>query len=204
MSAPVEATELLDLKFLPAWVKEPGATNHYDHYTGAEAPAELRSRNRGGRDKDRAFRSGERRGQTRHPGSKPDRPHRGRTPKAEGTRRRDSDRAKNRPSSDRVARAASKPFEGTIYFLPRQNVFDNVVAQIKSGSVAYSLFVLARLFLEKRGLYEVRLTSKAEAPLFQLGEDGGVSVDREFLERNAFRFAHRDFYQVNVVESDPI
>ena len=79
-----------------------------------------------------------------------------------------------------------------------------MVAQIKSGSVAYSLFVLARLFLEKPGRYEVRLTAKAEAPLYQLGEDGGVSVDREFLERNAFRFAQRDFYQVNVVESDPI
>src|SRR5437773_504003 len=205
MSAPTaEPVDLLDLKLLPAWVKEPGATNHYDHYTGVEAPAELRSRDRGGRHKDRAFRSGERRGQTRHPGSKPDRPHRGRTPKAEGTRRRDSDRAKNRPSSDRVARAASKPFEGTIHFLPRQNVFENVVAQIKSGSVAYSLFVLARLFLEKPGRYEVRLTAKAEAPLFQLGEDGGVSVDQEFLERNAFRFAQRDFFQVNVVESDPI
>src|SRR4029453_8622795 len=205
MSAPTaEPVALLDLKFLPAWVKEPGATNHYDHYTGVEAPAELRTRDRGGRHKDRAFRSGERRGPTRHPGSKPDRPHRGRTPKAEGPRRRDSDRAKNRPLSDRVARAASKPFEGTIHFLPRQNVFENVVAQIKSGSVAYSLFVLARLFLEKPGRYEVRLTAKAEAPLYQLGEDGGISVDREFLERNAFRFAQRDFYQVNVVESDPI
>jgi hypothetical protein len=79
-----------------------------------------------------------------------------------------------------------------------------VVAQIKSGSVAYSLFVLARLFLEKPGRYEVRVTAKAEAPLYQLGETGGISVDREFLERNAFRFAQRDFYQVNVVESDPI
>src|SRR6266576_106501 len=205
MSAPTaEPVDLLDLKFLPAWVKEPGATNHYDHYTGAEAPAELRSRNRGGRDKDRAFRSGERRGQTGHLGSKPDRRHRGRTPKAEGPRRRDSDRPRNRPSPERVAHAAPKPFEGTIHFLPRQNVFENVVAQIKSCSVAYSLFVLARLFLEKPGRYEVRLTAKAEAPLFQLGEDGGVSVDREFLERNAFRFAHRDVYQVNVVESDPI
>src|SRR6266403_437365 len=205
MSAPpVESVDLLDLKFLPAWVKEPGATNHYDHYTGVESPTERRSRDRGGRHKDQAFRSGERRGQTRHPGSKPDRQHRGRTPKAEGTRRRDSDRAQNRPSSDRVARAESKPFEGTIHFLPRQNVFENVVAQIKSGSVAYSLFVLARLFLEKPGRYEVRLTAKAEAPLFQLGEDGGVSLDREFLVRNAFRFAHRDFYQVNISETDPI
>lgn len=205
MSAPpVDSVDLLDLKFLPAWVREPGATNYYDQYTAEEASTELRGRDRGGRHKDRTSRSGERRGQTRHPGSKPDRRHRGRAPKAEGTRRRDSGRAQNRRSSDRVAPATSKPFEGTIHFLPRQNVFENVVAQIKSGSVAYSLFVLARLFLEKPGRYEVRLTAKAEQPLYQLGEDGGVSVDREFLERNAFRFAQRDFYQVNVVESDPI
>jgi hypothetical protein len=31
-----------------------------------------------------------------------------------------------------------------------------------------------------------------------------MSADREFLERNAFRFAHRDFYQIDVVETDPI
>jgi hypothetical protein len=205
MSAPsVEPADLLDLKFLPAWVKEPGATNHYDHYTAEEAPAELRSRDRGGRHEDRKFGSRERRQDKQHPTSKPDRRHRGRMPKKGGARHRDSDRANDRRSPDRVAQAPPKPFEGTIRFLPRQSVFENVVAQIKSGSVAYSLFVLARLFLEKPGRYEVRLTAKAEAPLFQLGEDGGISVDREFLERNAFRFAQRDFYQVNVVESDPI
>jgi hypothetical protein len=205
MSAPpAEPVDLLDLKFLPAWVKEPAATNHHDHYTAEEAPTELRSRDRGGRHKDRKFRSRERPRDTQHPTSKPDKRHRSRMPKTGGGRRRDSDRANNRRPSDRVAQAPPKPFEGTIHFLPRQNVFENVVAQIKSGSVAYSLFVLARLFLEKPGRYEVRLTAKAEAPLFQLGEDDGISVDREFLERNAFRFAQRDFYQVNVVESDPI
>jgi len=125
-------------------------------------------------------------------------------PKAEGGRRRDSGRPKDRRLSQRVAQPTPKPFAGTIHFLPRENVFENVVAQIKSGSVAYSLFVLARLFLEKPGRYEVDLTTKAEAPLFQLGEGGEVSVDREFLERNSFRFAQRDFYQVNVVETDPI
>src|SRR5215831_3840753 len=205
MSAPpVEPADLLDLKFLPAWVKEPGATNHYDNYTRAEAPTELRSRDRGRRHKDRKFRSRERRGQTQQPRPQPDRRQRGRMPKKGGPRRRDSDRASHRRASDRVAPAAPKPFEGTIRFLPRQNVFENVVAQIKSGSVAYSLFVLARLFLEKAGRYEVRLVAKAEAPLFQLGEDGGISVDRGFLERNAFRFAQRDFYHLNVIESDPI
>jgi hypothetical protein len=205
MSAPpVEPADLLDLKLLPAWVKEPGATKHYDHYTAEEAPTELRSRDRVGRHKDRTFRSRERRGQTQQPGSRPDRRRPGKMLKKGGAGRRGSDRATDRRSSERAARPESKPFEGTIRFLPRQSVFENVVTQIKSGSVAYSLFVLARLFLEKPGRYEVRLTAKAEAPLFQLGEDGGVSVDREFLERNAFRFAQRDFYQVNVVESDPI
>jgi hypothetical protein len=205
MSAPaIEPADLLDLKLLPSWVKESGATNHYDHYTAEEARAELRSHDRGGRHQDRTFRSGERRGHTQYPRSKPDGRQRGRMPKAGRARRRDSDRAKNRHSSDRVAQAKSRRPEITIHFLPRQTVFENVVAQIKSGSVAYSLFVLARLFLEKPGRYEVRLTAKAEAPLYQLGEDGGVSIDREFLERNAFRFAQRDFYQVNVVESDPI
>src|SRR6267378_2676381 len=110
MSAPpVESVDLLDLKLLPAWVKEPGATNHYDHHTGVEAPAELRSRDRVGGHKDRSFPSRERRGHTQRPGSKPDRHHRGRTPKAEGPRLRDSDRGKNRRSSDRVERAESKP-----------------------------------------------------------------------------------------------
>jgi hypothetical protein len=204
MSAPVEATDLLDLKFLPAWVKEPGATNHYDHYTKEESRTELGGGDRDGRHKDRALRSRERRKQTGRTGSTPDRRNHDRMPRKEGARRRDTDRRNHRRSSDRVAQSPPKPFEGTIRFLPRQSVFENVVAQIKSGSVAYSLFVLGRLFLEKPGRYEVRLTAKSEAPLYQLGENGGISVDREFLERNAFRFAQRDFYQVNVVESDQI
>src|SRR6476660_8671613 len=115
MSAPaVEPADLLDLKFLPAWVKEsPGATKHYDHYTAEEAPTELRSRDRVGRHKDRSFPSRERRGHTQRPGAKPDTRHRGRTPKPEGSRRRDSDRGENRRSSDRTERDVSKPFEGT-------------------------------------------------------------------------------------------
>src|SRR4029450_6229262 len=132
MSAPpVEPADLLDLKLLPAWVKERGATNHYDHYTGEEAPAESRSRDRRGRHKDRKFRSPERREHTERPGFKPDRRHHGRMPRTAGAKRPDLDRGKNRRSSGRVARVPSKPFEGTIRFLPRESVFENVVAQIK-------------------------------------------------------------------------
>jgi len=79
-----------------------------------------------------------------------------------------------------------------------------VASQIKSGSVAYSLFALARLFLEKPVGYEVCLKAKQESPLYQLGDNGMVSADREFLERNAFRFANPDFYKIDVSETDPI
>src|SRR4029077_8806018 len=52
--------------------------------------------------------------------------------------------------------------------------------------------------------YSVRLTADAESPLFQLGEGGAVSLDRQFLERNAFRLTQSSFYQIEVTQSDPI
>jgi hypothetical protein len=91
-----------------------------------------------------------------------------------------------------------------VKFLPRATAFDNVVEQIKSGSVAYSLFALARLFLEKAPRHDVKLIAPPEVSLFQLGENGAVSVDRHFVERNAFRFSQADFYKVNVTETEPI
>jgi hypothetical protein len=205
MSAPpVEPADLLDLKLLPAWVKEPGAPNRYEHYTAEEQTSEPRSHDRDGRRKHRRFSSSKSRADTEHATSKSDRRHRGELPKISGARRRHSERTRDRRTLDWHAQARPKLPEIGIRFLPRQSVFENVVSQLKSGSVAYSLFALARLFLEKPGRYEVRLTAKPETPLYQLGEGGAVSVDREFLDRNAFRFAQRDFYQVNVVESDPI
>ncbi len=88
--------------------------------------------------------------------------------------------------------------------MPRVAAFENVVAQIKSGSVAYSLFALARLFLEKAARHDVKLTAPAESPLFQLGENGAISADRQFLERCAFRFAQSDFYKIDITEAEPI
>ena len=203
MSAPVESADLLDLKLLPAWVKEPGATKHYDHYTGEENASEPRSRDRHSKRKDRRLRSPEPRADRQHARSKSNNRHGDRMPKTRGDEHRRFNRAKNRGSPDRAAHAAPKLPDIIIRFLPRESVLENVVAQIKSASVAYSLFALARLFLEKPGRYEVCLTAKAEAPVYQVG-DGVVSVDRDFLDRNAFRFAQRDFYQIDVVESDPI
>ena len=89
-------------------------------------------------------------------------------------------------------------------FLPQPPAFENVVAQIKSDALTYSLFALARLFLEKPTRYDVRLTAPADLPLLQLGEDGALSVDRQFLEHGAFRFAQSDFYKTDITETEPI
>src|SRR5207249_12245377 len=81
----------------------------------------------------------------------------------------------NRGDEDRRAIPLAITLPLTLRFLPNSRVFENVVAQIKSGSVAYSIFALARLFLEKPERYEVRLTAKEGSPLYQLGENREVS-----------------------------
>jgi hypothetical protein len=118
-------------------------------------------------------------------------------------------RRRNHQREDRRKSEVHRPVTQTppdiaIHFLPYAPVLESVVAQIKSGSVAYSLFALARLFLEKPARYEVRLTAKTESPLFRLGENGVLSLDRELLERNGFRFAQKDFYRIDITQSDPI
>jgi hypothetical protein len=203
MTSPVvDRIDLLDLKLLPAWVKEPAEAKKYQHYTGEDERGKLRKpRDHNGKrphaqhptsnrkEAQRRFkktaRDSEPRREQRRPGHR-------------------SGREENRRRTDKHPALTQKPLQIGIRFLPYAPAFENVVVQIKSGSVAYSLFALARLFMEKPVGYEVWLTAKEASPLYQLGENGAVSVDREFIERNAFRFAQRDFYQIEIVETDPI
>jgi hypothetical protein len=203
MSAPAEPVDLVDLKLVPAWVKEPVATKRYDHYAAEGEGSEAQSRDHHGKRKDRRLRSRELRGDRPHPKTQSAVRHTARVSRTRSDRRHRSDQEKNRRSPDRDAPIGTKLPEIGVRFLPRQSVFENVITQIKSASATYSLFVLARLFLEKPGRYEVCLTATAKAPIYQLG-DGVVSIDRDFLDRNAFRLAQRDFYQIDVVESEPI
>src|SRR5947199_1071407 len=183
-SLPVEPVDLLDLKLLPAWVKEPAEERIYE-YAGGEADGR-RSRPSNRSRRDRAPRSRE---------SKMSRDSKnGRDRRARGRNHRDR---------RKVFRAVAPP-DITVRFLPHPPAFESVVAQIKSGSVAYSLYALARLFLEKPERYDVRLTAKAESPLYRLGDNGALSLNREFLEQHAFRLAQSHFYRIDVTESEPI
>jgi hypothetical protein len=200
MTSPtVETVDLLDLKLLPAWVKEAAEPRSY---AGTEGNHHRERRERPARHgRGTPTRSGKRSMlDVQRRTTKPSKHEVGRDRRA----RRGRDHKDDRPSGDKHAPITRIPLQFAIRFLPYSPAFENVVAQIKSGSVAYSLFALARLFLEKPVGYEVCLTTKRESPLYQLGDNGTVSVNREFLERNAFRFAHSDFYQIDVVETDPI
>jgi hypothetical protein len=194
--ASVELDELVDLKMLPAWVNEPAPTERYAQHQG-EDYADRRSRDRRPRDKRGPDRKGSMPGFDRltQKGKMPERPRRSdrRPPRAQDQHRKDRHPPVERPLPPIAVK-----------FFPRVFAFENVFAQIKSGSVAYSLFALARLFLEKATRHDVQLTTPPESPLFQLGENGAVSVDRQFLERSAFRFVQKDFYTVDITETEPI
>src|SRR5580765_158177 len=187
MSSPAADTaDLLDLKFLPAWVKEPVEERKYDYVESEDARGRDR---RHPRAKRATFKTGKK-GLFRQ----------------EKVRRETLRERGRRPVSraEDQRKLAAVPPEITVRFLPYSPAFDSVVAQIKSTSVAYSLFALARLFLEKPERYQVRLIAKAESPLYRLGENGAVSLDRDFLDRDAFRFAQEDFYRIEITQSEPI
>ena len=183
----IEPVDLLDLKLLPAWVNE---QKNYAHYQGDEGgPVERGSMHpRRGRDRP----------------SRKAKPPRAFKKTGEGDRRLPARRVQDRQGKDRHTPLDVVASQVAIHFLPRGSAVENVATQIKSGSVAYSLFALARLFLEKPERYGVRLATKPDSPLYQLGEGGAISADQQFLENNAFRFAREDFYKVDIVQSDPI
>jgi hypothetical protein len=206
-SPPVEPADLLDLKLLPAWLKEPVEANRYAGAEGdhdAERPARHRRGKPTGRGRRSTLDSDKSRAGVRRQITKASKHEAGRRrsePDRHSARR---GRAEGRPRGDEHLPVTRTPPDIAIRFLPYSPAFENVVTQINSGSVAYSLYALARLFLEKPKRYEVRLTAKAESPLYRLGDAGTLSLNREFLERNAFRFAQSDFYRIEVTEVEPI
>jgi hypothetical protein len=180
------APDLIDLRFLPAWVKQ--EATQYADFEGEEAPPELRAP----RQRDRGQ---ERRRDKRPARTRPDR----REQRAERPRREQSgERAATPPQQ------MPPPASLEIRFLPHPHAFENVAAQIKSGPAAYSLYALARLFLQKPERYDVRLTSKDEKPFFRLGESGFVGGNRDALENFAFRALHDEYYETEVTLTEPV
>jgi hypothetical protein len=188
-----EPLDLIDLKFLPAWVKEDWSAPRSAEWEEDQEPWP---------------RSGERR--RVHPARRPRREQKNRDRRDRRSRdeRRMPDRRDRKPSRDFLARReAPVPPPAPqldVHFLPQAAAFENVAAQIKSGTVAYSVYALARLFLQKPERYRVRVKTKDACPLFRLGESNEVSTNRTALEDSAFRLMREKFYETKVTLNDPI
>ena len=195
MAPPTTTDDLLDLKMLPAWANEPARGNDYADFEGEDADAGQRRRPDRPRNRDRDQR-GPRKPDRRDDRQKRD--ERGRGPRPSGPRRDQGPPREHRPE------VPAEPLAVTVRFLPHGRAFENVIAQIKSAPISYSVFALARLFLEKPERYDVRLTMAEGTQLFQLGENGAVASDRRILEGSAFASARDDFYTVEVVQSEPL
>jgi hypothetical protein len=196
MASPTTTEDLLDLKMLPAWANEPARGNDYANFEGEDEDAGQRRSDRPrNRNRDRDQRS------PRKPDRRDERPKRdGRGPRS----RPDGGRREGGPQREHRPEVAPEPLAVTVRFLPHGRAFENVIAQIKSAPIAYSVFALARLFLEKPERYDVRLTMPEGAQVFQLGENGAVASDRRILEGSAFASARDDFYTVEVTQSEPL
>ncbi len=92
----------------------------------------------------------------------------------------------------------------SVRFIPHAAALESVINQIKSNAVTYSVFALARLFLDKPERYDVRLAAAEGAVLHQLGENGPVAVDPRTLETSAFAAMRDEFYTVEETQSEPL
>src|SRR6266566_5104919 len=193
--APGEPLDLIDLKFLPAWVKEDSSVARHAGFEGEEEQAHWSHE-----------------GTDRHP-----RPPLHRPGDEKNRRRRDRENRDDRKPLDRKDRKHSGDFQARrqaptppplpqldVHFLPQAAAFENVAAQIKTGAAAYSVYALARLFLQKPERYHVRIKTKNASPLFRLGESNAISTNRFALENSAFRLLREKFYATNVTLHDPI
>ena len=177
-----------DLKFLPDWLKETPDKNPYANYAGESAERPRRDfSDRGSRPKPprRDAKQNERRTpqQQRRPES--------RTP------------GRERPQFS-APHAAEQPATVKVEFLPVPEFAAALARQIKSSSRAYPLFDVARMFLEKPERHRVKITPvDPNATLFQCGEDGAVSFDRQTIEKNAFALAKHLYYAEETVQGEP-
>ena len=190
MSQPTTPADLLDLKMMPAWVNEPTRTTDYSDYQGEDE-----------RSFDREGRGSQRTRESRPRGPKRDQREGGRRPE----QRRPDSRRPERRDDQRPPREAPPPLpQVAVRFLPHAPAFESVIAQIKSGMVTYSVFALARLFLDKPERYAVELKGAEGVTLYQLGEHGAVATDQRLLESNAFATARDEFYSVEETQSEPL
>jgi len=197
----------LDLKFLPAWMKEAPATNRYADFAGEEPRRERDDRRgpgrgapsrgprppqgdrgRGPRRDDRDQRGG------RGPGPG------GRSGKPGGPRGQQDERDFRAPRAPQPE-APRTPLV-RVEILPEPAAATGIAKQIKSSARACGVFRVANMFLDKFERFRVRVTALDPAAVIcQIG-DGPLSFDRSAVERGSFRSNLERFYISEVIQGE--
>jgi hypothetical protein len=177
-----------ELRLLPNWLREEGPPPS-KQYAGHAGETEQRPGDRrGGRFPERG---GERRDARRPREGGPGRPGGGdgrpRGKSAGRPDRRDGDPRR----AEGPGAPPARPAPVRIEFQPDERCLASIVKQIRSTHLAYPLFGLARMFLQEPERHWLQLTLEPEAvatgaQLYQLGEEGPVTLNRETLEKIAF------------------
>src|SRR3984885_12339637 len=208
----------LDLRLTPDWLKESEPGNRYADYVGDDAQ-DRHHRGRRDRRDDRPRRPSPpndwpRRGSSdRGPAANNRSPHPPAPPPAAAPRSSEtanqkpfrSDRSRFQRREEPALRPEAEPAPVQVDFLPEERAFSKIIQQIKLGHIAYPLFGLARMFLERPERHRIRVRSlDNHTMIYQFGDDGPVSMDPATLERNAFNEKREEFYETQVVEKEPI
>jgi hypothetical protein len=202
----------LDLRLTPDWLKESEPANRYADYEG-DAQRDRHPRDRRDRRDERPKRSTPPNGRNRREQSdrRPPANHRPvpgpiqRTAESGGPKQPGSDRPRFQRREEQAPRPEAEPAPVQIDFLPEERAFSKIIQQIKQGHVAYPLFGLARMFLERPERHRIRVRSlDNHTMLYQFGDQGPVAMDSAALERNAFNEKKDEFYETQIVEKEPI
>lgn len=228
---------VLDLRFLPSWLKEGNsAPVNYANFDGEDRAPRRDGGNRrdggagdrrgprptqggGGRDNRGPQRSnqGSNNGPARGPGAGPNGPRPPQTgnrpPENRGPRRPDSGRPdsqgrRNGPPDRRQDQRPSQPEERparvTISFLPEAHALEKVTEQLKSAPIAYPLFGVAKMFLQRPERHHIVIKSLPDVKLYKLQNTAHLSTDRHRLESIAFQELWKQFFRVEITETSEI
>jgi hypothetical protein len=200
----------IDLRLTPDWLKESETINRYADYEGDDSQYRQQRARRERRD-DRTRRSSSPADRHRHGQTDRKQPPASRSIQAQQRpiENRASPSRGERPRSQRSDEKTATPeIEAApvqIDFLPEERAFSKIVQQIKQGHVAYPLFGLARMFLERPERHRIRVRSlDNHVMIYQFGDSGPVAMDPVALERNAFSEKKDEYYQTLIIEKEPV
>jgi hypothetical protein len=200
----------LDLKFLPAWMKEAPAPNRYADFAGEEPRRDRDDRRGGGGgpsrgprppqgDRDRGPRRDDRdkRGGGRPPGPGGGR---GKPGGFGGPRGQRDDRGfrDQRPPEPQAPRVPVVKVE----ILPEPAAAAGIAKQIKSSARACGVFRVANMFMDRFDRFRVRVTALDPAALmYRIGE-GPLSFERAAVESGAFKANFDQHYVTEIVQGE--